>query len=240
MPPAKLPSHLVKQRRLYQRGLLAWLRGDDDGAVAMREAVGAIADATTSPPLRAFWWTIGALFDAVIEHGLDAGFGVKQLAARIDLQIRRVVEGSAKVADRLRREVLYYVAISAPVAPSVQAVQRAFRLAGLIPSAEVLNADLVRLQPLLREARDQLVRRQGRVAQVHLGSRGEPAEAQADAGRGAPHRRRDRQRRADEARVVAGRAARQVLPPAASPNRSRWSTRPACCSPRARSRTTRA
>ena len=39
---------------------------------------------------------------------------MKQLAARIDLQIRRVVEGSAKVADRLRREVLYYVAISAP------------------------------------------------------------------------------------------------------------------------------
>ena len=46
---------------------------------------------------------------------LDAGFGVKQLAARIDLQIRRVAEGGAKVADRLRREVLYYVAISAPV-----------------------------------------------------------------------------------------------------------------------------
>ena len=65
--------------------------------------------------------------------GLDPGFGVKQLAARIDLQIRRVVEGSTKVADRLRREVLYYVAISAPVAPSVREVQRAFRLAELIP-----------------------------------------------------------------------------------------------------------
>ena len=52
-------------------------------------------------------------------------------AARIDLQIRRVAEGSAKVADRLRREALYYVAISAPVAPQVQAVQRAYRLAAL-------------------------------------------------------------------------------------------------------------
>ena len=38
----------------------------------------------------------------------------------------------------------------------MQAVQRAFRLAGLIPSAEVLSADVVRLQPLLREAREQL------------------------------------------------------------------------------------
>ena len=82
------------------------------------------SDATTSPPLRAFWWTTGAVFDAVLHHGLDPGFGVKQLAARIDLQVRRVVEGSGKVADRLRREVLYYVAISAPVVPSVQEVQR--------------------------------------------------------------------------------------------------------------------
>ena len=36
-------------------------------------------------------------------------------------------------------------------------MQRTFRLGGLIPSAEALNADLVRIQPLLREAREQLV-----------------------------------------------------------------------------------
>jgi len=158
IPTAKLASYMVKQRRLYQRGLLAWLRGGDDGegAKTMRDAVAGIEDATTQPNLRAFWWTVGALLDALCEHGLESGFGVKQLAARVDLQIRRVVEGSAKVADRLRREVLYYVAISAPVAPSVQAVQKGFKLAGLIPSAEVLNADLVRIQPHLREAREAL------------------------------------------------------------------------------------
>ena len=158
IPAAKLASYMVKQRRLYQRGLLSWLRGteDGDGAKTMRDAVAGIEDATTQPNLRAFWWTVGALLDALMEHGLECGFGVKQLAARVDLQIRRVVEGSAKVADRLRREVLYYVAISAPVAPSVQAVQKGFKLSGLIPSAEVLNADLVRIQPHLRDARDAL------------------------------------------------------------------------------------
>ena len=52
--------------------------------------------------------------------------------------------------------MLYYVAISAPIAPSVQAVQRGFKLGGLIPSAEVLNADLVRIQPHLRDARELL------------------------------------------------------------------------------------
>jgi chemosensory pili system protein ChpA (sensor histidine kinase/response regulator) len=156
IPPNKLPSYMVKQRRLYQRGLLAWLRGDDEGATVMRDAVAGIESATTQQNLRAFWWTVGALLDALVERGLEPGFGVKQLAARVDLQIRRVVEGSGKVADRLRREVLYYVAISAPIAPSVQAVQRGFRLGGLIPSAEVLNADLVRIQPHLRDARELL------------------------------------------------------------------------------------
>ncbi|HEY5309516.1 MAG TPA: hybrid sensor histidine kinase/response regulator, partial [Casimicrobiaceae bacterium] len=156
VPPNKLPSYLVKQRRLYQRGMLLWLRGDETGATTMRDAVAGIEDVTTQGSLRAFWWTVGALLEGVVDNGLDSGFGLKQLCARIDMQIRRVAEGSAKVADRLRREVLYFVAICAPVAPQVQAVQRAFQLSGLIPSAEVLSADVVRLQPLLREARDQL------------------------------------------------------------------------------------
>jgi chemosensory pili system protein ChpA (sensor histidine kinase/response regulator) len=156
IPPNRMPSYLVKQRRLYQRGLLAWLRGDEAGAITMRDAIAGIEDITMQGSLRAFWWTVGAMFEGLVERGLDAGFGVKQLCARIDLQIRRVAEGSAKVADRLRREVLYFVAISAPVGPQVQAVQRAFKLSGLIPSAEVLSADVVRLQPILREAREQL------------------------------------------------------------------------------------
>ncbi|HEX6138460.1 MAG TPA: Hpt domain-containing protein, partial [Casimicrobiaceae bacterium] len=156
MPAARLASHLLKERRQYQRGLLEWLRGAASGATMMREAIVAIEDATTQSSLRAFWWTAGALLEGLEKDGLDASFGAKQLVARIDMQIRRVTEGSAKVADRLRREVLYYVAISKPVAPAIEAVQRAYRLASLIPSAEALDADVVRLQPLLREARDQL------------------------------------------------------------------------------------
>ena len=156
IPQNRLPSYLIKQRRLYQRGLLAWLRGDEAGANVMRDAIAGIEDVTTQSSLRSFWWTVGALLESVTEHGVENGFGVKQLAARIDLQIRRVAEGGAKVADRLRREVLYYSAISAPVGPQVQAVQRAFRLSGLIPTAETIETDVVGLQPLIREAREQL------------------------------------------------------------------------------------
>ena len=154
--PKKLASHLVKQRRVYQNGLLAFLRGDADGAQKMREAAAGMERVSVQESARAFWWTVGAFFEAIVAGGLDPGFGAKQLAARLDLQIRRVVEGSVKVATRLRREVLYYVAVSSPVTPTVGAVQKGYGLTGLIPSAEALNADLIRLQPILREVREQL------------------------------------------------------------------------------------
>jgi chemosensory pili system protein ChpA (sensor histidine kinase/response regulator) len=148
-----------------QRGLLGWLRGDEDGGRTMRDAIAGIEDVTTQASLRAFWWTVGALFEALVEKGLEPASACKQLAARVDLQIRRVAEGSAKVADRLRREVLYYVAISAPVGRRCRRCSSAFQLSGLIPSAEVLSADVVRIQPMLREAREQLDGAQGRVAE---------------------------------------------------------------------------
>ena len=156
MPAARLASHLLKERRQYQRGLLEWLRGADTGATSMREAIAAIEDVTTQPNLRAFWWTVGALLEALHSGALERSFGAKQLVARIDMQIRRVTEGSAKVADRLRREVLYYIATAKAAPPQIEAVQRAYHLAALIPTAEALDADVVRLQPLLRDARDQL------------------------------------------------------------------------------------
>ena len=79
--PNQLPSHLVKQRRLYQRGLLAWLRGEEAGAATMRDAIAGIEDITTQGSLRAFWWTVGAMLEGLVEGGIDSGFGVKQLAA---------------------------------------------------------------------------------------------------------------------------------------------------------------
>ncbi len=156
MPAANLTSYLLKQRRDYQRGLLEWLRGKAGGGPTMREAIAAIEDVTTQSNLRAFWWTVGAFLESLDLELLEKSFGAKQLVARIDMQIRRITEGSAKVSDRLRREVLYFVAISAPGSQQVEAIQRAYRLAELIPSTEALNADVVRLQPILREAREQV------------------------------------------------------------------------------------
>jgi len=65
--PQKLQSYLVKQRRLFQRGLLAWLRGDEEGARVMRDAVQGIEDVQTHSAQRSFWWAVGALLEGLGE-----------------------------------------------------------------------------------------------------------------------------------------------------------------------------
>ncbi|HEX8741454.1 MAG TPA: hypothetical protein VF925_15115, partial [Casimicrobiaceae bacterium] len=156
VPAASLTPQLVQRRRDYQHGLLDWLRGSAQGIGTMRAAIAAIDELAAQPALRAFWWTVGALLEGLETGAIEASFAAKQLVARIDMQIRRVAEGSAKVSDRLRREVLYHVAIAKPGAALIDAVQRAYRLGGLIPSRAAQGADVVRLQPIVREAREQI------------------------------------------------------------------------------------
>ena len=142
------------------------------GAATMREAIAAIEDVTTQPNLRAFWWTVGALLEALQTGALERSFGAKQLVARIDMQIRRVDrgqrEGRRPAAPRsalLRRDG------AAGRRRRSRRCSAPINLAALIPTAEALDADVVRLQPLLREARDQLAQREGRVAQGRVGTR---------------------------------------------------------------------
>ena len=152
--PAAEPStaarvDLSQQRRAFQAGLLAWLRGDGSGVLAMRGAIAAIDAVTTDRGQHAFWWIVAAWLDAVAMGGIATDIGSKQLAGRIDAQIRRLLEGSPHVPERLRCEVLYQIARSETLAPSVRAVQRTYGLADLIPARGVEFA-AVDVEPVLR------------------------------------------------------------------------------------------
>lgn len=151
----RAPGFLLSHRRTYQAGLLVWLRGDAHGVVTMQKAVQAMEDAYAGMPTGTFWWTVNAFLASAADQGILPSYSVKQLSARIDLQIRRFVEGSTKVSDRLRREVLYHIAISAPVAERIREVQALYGLSGMLPQKiETRQVDLDRLQPLLRRAQE--------------------------------------------------------------------------------------
>ena len=146
----------VKAARLgFQRGLLKWLKGDPKGASDMRLAVAMIEMTQVQPAARAFWWVAMAFFDALAKGGIDADANVKKLCGRIEAQLRKVLEGSGTVADRLMRDVLYYVARAPRGTDHLECVRAAYRLDSLIPKLGEAQ-DMTPLKPVLRASRDVL------------------------------------------------------------------------------------
>jgi chemosensory pili system protein ChpA (sensor histidine kinase/response regulator) len=146
---------LREQRGRYQRGLLKWLKNDASGAEDMRTAVEAIEAVQGPSAQRAFWWVSLAFFDALAHKALPHDPDTKQLCNRIEQQIKRLVEGMPSVAERLMREVLYYVARAKPASGRVREVQEAYHLGQTIPAAES-DGGTVEERPALKSAREHL------------------------------------------------------------------------------------
>ncbi len=145
---------LRQQRAHFQRGLLAWLRAPHTGAglAEMLEAVKRIEAIHEMPSGRTFWWVAGAFLTALAEGGLPADADARQLCTRIDLQIRRLLEGSSNVAERLMRDALYLVAISTSDHRRVRRVQEAYQLASLMPG--VVPTTPVAIESVRRRLRE--------------------------------------------------------------------------------------
>src|SRR5216683_6648887 len=148
-------KYLREQRSRYQRGFLKWLKNDASGAEDMRAAIEAIEAAQGPPSQRAFWWVSLAFFDALAHKALPEDLDAKQLCNRVEQQIKRLVEGTPSVAERLMREVLYYVARAKPATARVREVQDAYHLGQTIPAAES-DGDAVEEKPALKSAREHL------------------------------------------------------------------------------------
>ena len=151
----EVASRLKAERARFERGFLRWLRNAEDvsGVAEMREAVAAIEATQALPAARAFWWITIALLDALAARQVPVDFQVKKLCARIDLQMRRLLEGSKTVAERLMRDALYFVAIAKGGGGQVQQVKEAYQLDTLVPAR---TADIEPLKPVLRAMRDAL------------------------------------------------------------------------------------
>jgi chemosensory pili system protein ChpA (sensor histidine kinase/response regulator) len=160
MSAEQLRTLLKSERSRFQRGLLSWMKHTgqpDDALEQMRAALDNIEATQDSPSARTFWWAATAFAESLFGRSGEPDPETRQLLARIDTQIRRLVEGSRNVAERLMRDVLYAVAC-APATQSmlVAEVQSLFGLQRLIPSA---SGDLVTTPPqeiALRRLRDTL------------------------------------------------------------------------------------
>ena len=137
-------EELKSQRSGFEQALLRYIRDEND-AVALAKlarSVAAIdgsvgASATAGQSQRAFWWVARAFFDALAHGGFVGASGqqehMKRLAGRVNLQIRKLVEGSGAVTERLLADMLFFLAIALPVTQRVRDAQARFRLADAVP-----------------------------------------------------------------------------------------------------------
>ena len=155
----KLPrgefQRLVRQERArFQRGLLSWLRDakNQHGVSEMLAAVQRIEATQEAASARTFWWVATAFLTALADGSLPPEANVKQLCARVDLQIRRLLEGSKNVAERLLRDALYFTARAESESEVVQEVRQTFRLPTLLPQETI--AAVLPQESLRRRLRD--------------------------------------------------------------------------------------
>jgi chemosensory pili system protein ChpA (sensor histidine kinase/response regulator) len=143
----EITPYLRSQSSRFQRALVKWLRqpADRDALEDMLGAVDAVEQTQSIPAQRAFWWASGAFIDALAKGDLAPDPGVRQVASHVEQQLRRLVDGSPSVAERVLREVLYWVAraggaggAGAREASSLRALtaRQAYRLEGSLPQEE--------------------------------------------------------------------------------------------------------
>ncbi|MFP5402445.1 MAG: Hpt domain-containing protein, partial [Gammaproteobacteria bacterium] len=152
LSPDALAAEVKATRAQFQRGLLAFLRnaGADEGLRRMRDALAAIERIVPSEAAQTFWWACVGFLDSLIAHGVEADIHVKKLLARVDLQMRRLMEGSPEVGEKLMREALFFVAKSQAIEGRAAEVRSALGLDRYLPGRGMLDPEtLARMRPVL-------------------------------------------------------------------------------------------
>ncbi|MGB6486629.1 MAG: Hpt domain-containing protein, partial [Steroidobacteraceae bacterium] len=147
-PPLNIEQWGRRLRARFQLGLIGWIRGeriqanlDTLSAVAQK-----LEQSATRQPVFQLWWVVGAVIEALREHGLEGGQSIKRLLGLADREIRRLYELSeARYCQsppvELLNNLLYYVGRAESKGVRVSAVRASFRLAELLPVDESIEQE---------------------------------------------------------------------------------------------------
>ncbi len=142
LPPASITltsDDYVALRKRFERALLMFLKEADGdagqaSAKTMRDIVLRVEQAQSTQQARSFWWVMHGFADAVSAGQVPNELYVKQLFARINLQIRRLSEGSSSIAERLLRDALFFIARVEQPSAAVRQIRSAYQLDGIVPN----------------------------------------------------------------------------------------------------------
>ncbi len=143
-------------RGRYQRGMLNWLRGSEDGLVQMLEALQEIERAQPAPGRRAPWWVSSAFVDGLLRGGFAVTDEMKRAAGRIDRYMATFASGDP-ASTQLMRELLFHLVQCEPVTALVRDVKSLYGLYRYAPASAswaVVEIDTAEFEPVLRRAKE--------------------------------------------------------------------------------------
>ena len=157
------PIEQLRDRRArFELGLLGFLRNADDGEPRqrMRQALADLEHLPQRGLARSFWWVVRGLLEGLESGAIPVDVDLKRVLARLNLQLRRMIEGGGAVAERLMIDSLYYVGRAQGGPQRVGEIRRLFGLDALIPadferaSLTAVDADALRsLKEALAQAK---------------------------------------------------------------------------------------
>jgi len=122
----------------FEKALLPLLRGsgqtDPRHAALLAKILGEIEKGQDGAQARGFWSVMQAFAEAVASGQIADELYVKQLFARINLQLRRLSQGATGIAERVLRDALFFLAGARDPSPRTLEIRRAWQLDGLVPA----------------------------------------------------------------------------------------------------------
>lgn len=126
-------------RQRFEKLLLTVLTSKDqqkrrEAAENMHGLIHEIDQMQTNSQAKAFWVVMRAFVEAVADGGIDDQQYVKQIFGRINLQIRRLVDGVNTIPERLLRDALFFLAQVEKPSAFVSSIRRAYQLDNKVPT----------------------------------------------------------------------------------------------------------
>lgn len=125
-------------RLRFEKLLLTVLTSKDahaqrDAAQQMGKLIREIEQEQTSSQTKAFWLVMRAFAESCTQADKRDERHIKQIWGRINLQIRRLVEGNTSVPERLLRDALFFIAQVKQPSSFVAQIRKAYQLDNHIP-----------------------------------------------------------------------------------------------------------
>ena len=143
IPELTLSSKTVKAdythiRQRFEKLLLVVLTNKDyaqqlQAVQTMHDLIAEIEQVQTTAQTKAFWLVMRGFAEAVSKGSIKNEQYVKQIFGRINLQIRRLVDGVSSIPERLLRDALFFIAQVDQPSEFVAQIRCAYQLDNQVP-----------------------------------------------------------------------------------------------------------